>query len=84
MTNLAASIAAVSIILALPLPAAAQDKYQVTVEEKAACQEDAAKLCSTAYPDEDALLTCMKSNVGRLTTGCRSTFVAGLRRRGAQ
>ena len=72
------------IVLALPLPALAQDRYQVTNAEKAACQDDAVKLCGAAYPDENALLSCMKSNVGRLTTGCRSTFVAGLRRRGLQ
>ena len=71
------------IVLALPLPALAQDRYQVTDVEKAACRDDAVKLCSAA-PDEEALLSCMKSNVGRLTTGCRSTFVAGLRRRGLQ
>lgn len=84
MTNLSTSLGVALIVLALPLPALAQDKYRVTADEKAACQGDAAKLCSNAYPDEDALLTCMRSNVGRLTEGCRATFVAGLRKRGLQ
>lgn len=74
------------ILMAVPLPAlaSAQDKYRVTEAEKAACQGDAVKLCSATYPDEDALLTCMKSNVSWLTEGCRSIFLAGLRRRGLQ
>lgn len=71
-------------VLASIVPTFAQDKYRVTDAEKAACKSDAVKLCSAAYPDEDALLTCMRSNVGQLTAGCRSTLVAGLRRRGLQ
>lgn len=62
----------------------AQDKYQVSDAERVACQDDAVRLCSTAYPDEDALLTCMRANVAKLTRTCHSTFVAGLQKRGLQ
>ena len=57
------------------------DKYQVTEEERAACQEDAMLFCSMTYPDEEALLTCMKTVRPKLTQGCRTVFEAGLRRR---
>ena len=57
------------------------DKYQITDAERAACQADAVMFCSTAYPDEEALITCMKTVRPRLTQGCRTVFEAGLRRR---
>lgn len=57
------------------------DKYQITEEERAACQNDAVLFCSTVYPDEDALLACMKSVRPKLTQACRVVFEAGLRRR---
>ncbi len=57
------------------------DKYQITDAERAACEGDAVEYCSMAYPDEDALLTCMKSVRMQLTQSCRSVFEAGLRRR---
>lgn len=65
------------------LPAVAQvaDKYDITPQEQAACQADATTLCSEAVADEDALIACMRGNVGRLTPTCRKTFVAGLQRR---
>ena len=65
------------------VPAVAQtaDKYGITPQEQAACQTDATTLCSQALPDEDALIACMRGNVGRLTPTCRKTFVAGLQRR---
>lgn len=57
------------------------DKYQITEVERAACQADAALFCSMTYPDEEALLTCMKTVRSQLTQGCRTVFEAGLRRR---
>lgn len=62
--------------------APAEGKYQVTDAERAACEGDAISLCSAAYPDEDAMLACMKVNLTKLTTGCRPVFMEGLRRRG--
>ena len=56
-------------------------KYHITDAERAACQEDAIALCSTAYPDEDRLLACMKLNMQQLTPRCLVTFEAGLKRR---
>lgn len=57
------------------------DKYKVTPLEKAACQEDAMSLCSSAYPDEDRLIACMRHNRSQLSTVCRTVFEAGMKRR---
>lgn len=62
----------------LPL---ATDKYQITDEERSACQSDAMLFCSMTYPDEDALLGCMKTARPKLTQVCRTIFEAGLKRR---
>lgn len=70
------------LLLVGTVAAQAQGKYQVTDAERAACGEDAVNLCSAAYPDEDALIACMKLNVAKLTAGCRPVFIQGLRRRG--
>ena len=72
------------LVLGLGLTAAeAQivNKFHITPEEQAACQVDATTLCSYVFPDEDALITCMRANVPKLTPICRKTFTAGLQRR---
>lgn len=57
------------------------DKYHVTAREKAACTADAMRLCMSAYPDEDKLLLCMKTNRASLSPTCQIAFDAGVRRR---
>ena len=56
------------------------DKYNVTPDEHAACDADAYRLCSQSQ-DEDQLLVCMKRHRSELTSNCRVTFIAGLKRR---
>ncbi len=56
-------------------------KFHITPQEQAACQVDATTFCSSVFPDEDALIACMRSNVGNLSPVCRRTFAAGLRKR---
>lgn len=62
-------------------PAQAPNKYDISPEEQAACQVDATTLCSHVFPDQDALIACMRSNVPNLTPLCRRTFMAGLQKR---
>ena len=57
------------------------NKFHITPEEQAACQMDATTLCSYVFPDEDALITCMRANVPNLSPTCRTTFIVGLQRR---
>ncbi len=59
----------------------AADRYHVTEQEKAACTEDAARLCISAYPDEEKLLSCMKDNRASLSPNCQVAFDAGIKRR---
>ena len=63
--------------------AAAQvdNKFHITPEEQAACEGDATALCSAVFPDQEALIRCMKANEASLSPTCRKTFVAGLKRR---
>ena len=58
-----------------------RDKYHVTPEERAACSEDAVRLCSSSYPDEDALIVCMKASRAQLSQQCQTAFDVGLKRR---
>ena len=58
------------------------DTYRITQAEKNACGEDAVRLCSSAYPDEEKLLACLKTNKGSLSPSCSAVFAAGLKRRG--
>ncbi len=62
--------------------AAAADVFHITEAEKAACTQDAERLCSSAYPDEQQLLACLKANRAALGPACRPVFDAGLTRRG--
>ncbi len=60
---------------------AAGDQFHVTDREKAACTEDAVRLCMNTYPDEQKLLSCMKSNRASLSPTCLAAFDEGVRRR---
>lgn len=60
---------------------AAGDQFRVTDKEKAACTEDAVRLCMNAYPDELKLLSCMKANRASLSPTCLAAFDAGVKRR---
>ena len=62
-------------------PANPPSKFNVTPKEKAACMQDAVRLCIQAYPDEDALISCMRTNRANLSPNCLTVFDAGLKRR---
>ena len=68
-------------ILGISAPAGISDPFHVTDEEKAACTQDATRLCISAYPDEDKLLSCMKENRSALSPACLKAFDAGVKRR---
>lgn len=58
------------------------DPMRITPAEKAACTQDAMRLCSGTYPDEEKLIGCMKANRAALSAACGTAFDAGVRRRG--
>lgn len=57
------------------------DKFDITADEHAACDDDVMRLCSEAFPDQDKVVACMKAKRAQLTAVCRTTFVAGMKRR---
>jgi hypothetical protein len=80
MQRMVAFIGTWALVLAFNAAAFA-DKYHVTPAEKAACTEDAVRLCISAYPNEEKLIACMKANHDSLSATCQVAFDAGLRRR---
>ena len=56
--------------------------YHITEAERAACTPDAVRLCSSAYPDESKLLSCMTSHKKSLGENCAVIFEAGKKTRG--
>ncbi len=78
------STALILSVLAWAIPCvawAAGDQFHVTDREKAACTEDAVRLCMSTYPDEGKLLSCMKANRASLSPTCLAAFDAGVKRR---
>ena len=76
------TITAFVAVLSVGAVHAQTDQYQITEAEKAACSSDAIRLCSAAYPDESALLACLKQNRGSLSATCAAVLKAGLKKRG--
>ena len=58
------------------------DTFHVTDAERAACAQDAERLCASTYPDEQQLFSCMKANRASLGPTCLPVFDAGVKRRG--
>ena len=66
--------------LALPLggmlmPSAADaEPYRGTWEQQMACTPDVWRLCSSAIPDVDRIVACLRQNTPSLSDGCRAVF----------
>ncbi|MCJ2036953.1 hypothetical protein [Methylobacterium sp. J-068] len=52
-------------------------------QQAALCRGDVMRLCLSAVPDRDAIVSCMKVNRTSLSAGCRSVFDGGTRGRAA-
>lgn len=68
-------LVAIPLVL-LALPAHAQG----TPAQRAACEQDAFRLCQNAIPDADRVRQCLVRNMRRLNPTCRSAFTARGRR----
>ncbi len=42
-----------------------------TEQQRAACEDDAYRLCSADIPNESAIETCLRSNLSRISRNCR-------------
>jgi hypothetical protein len=71
--RLAGPILLLSVLLAGALassPAAAQG----TPEQRAACENDAMRLCGQFIPDVDRITACMKRNCARVSPRCAAAM----------
>jgi hypothetical protein len=57
-------------LFALASPATAQG----TPEQRAACEQDAYRLCNAFIPDEQRTASCLRRNRLRLSPACRAVF----------
>ena len=58
------------VFLTLPRSAAAEP----TSAERAACQQDAFRLCTQAIPDRDRVRACLRQNMRRISSLCRGVL----------
>lgn len=42
-----------------------------TAPQRAACEDDAYRLCSAEIPNESAIESCLRSNLSRISRDCR-------------
>jgi hypothetical protein len=61
-----------------PSPAAAQGG---TPAQRAACENDAMRVCGQYIPDVAQITSCMRRNCRSLSHGCRAVMHCGKRRR---
>ncbi len=47
---------------------------QGTKDEQEACTPDVYKFCSSDIPDEKRIVSCLKSNIKKLSPACRKVF----------
>jgi hypothetical protein len=65
--------------LALLLPAAPASA-QGTPQQRAACEDDAMRLCGQFVPDVERIKACMSRRQAQLSPACRVYFGGGKRR----
>jgi hypothetical protein len=47
---------------------------QHTFAERAACQQDAFRMCTHAMPDRDRVRSCLRQNMRRISSLCRGAL----------
>jgi len=61
-------------ILAGQVGASAPGLAQGTPQQRAACTDDALRLCAAEVPNVSRITSCMKANFSRLSAGCKAVF----------
>jgi hypothetical protein len=67
-----AAIVAAASVGALTTVANAQ--FEPTADDRAACDKDAFKLCTSAMPSKDAVMQCLRGKKAQLSPRCRAQF----------
>jgi type II secretory pathway component PulL len=70
-------VAALFGLTLMSLPAAAQG----TPEQRAACQDDAMRLCNQYVPDVNRITACMSQKRRYLSARCRAVFGGGAKKK---
>jgi type II secretory pathway component PulL len=70
-------VAALFGLTLMSLPAAAQG----TPEQRAACQDDAMRLCNQYVPDVNRITACMSQKRRYLSARCRAVFSGGAKKK---
>jgi len=78
--SLIAAAALAGIGTAVLTPSSPADA-QGTPEQRAACSDDAQRVCGQYIPDVDRVTVCMKRNRRHLSAACRRVMDGGGRRR---
>jgi type II secretory pathway component PulL len=74
-----ATIVAAGCLLGLALVTTTPAAAQGTPEQRAACEQDAYRLCSQYIPDERRTGACLRRNRIKLSPACRRLFSSGRR-----
>jgi hypothetical protein len=72
ITTVAAALLAVGLMATATAPAAAQG----TPAQRAACENDAMRLCGNYVPDVQRITACMRAKRSQLSPRCRAHFGA--------
>jgi hypothetical protein len=63
-----------ALLLAGLLPASVPAAAQGTAQQRAACMDDAYRLCGEVIPDEAKIEACLESRLDALSPACRAQF----------
>ncbi|MGA7326909.1 MAG: cysteine rich repeat-containing protein [Rhodomicrobium sp.] len=76
MTRIGVSIALAAVLSLGAVDAKAQgDKdYRGSQQQQEACTPDVHRLCEAVIPDERRIVSCLRTNVWKLSPACRKVF----------
>jgi hypothetical protein len=66
----------VTLGITAPATGAAADENRGTWQQQMACTPDVFRLCGSAIPDTDRIVTCLRQNTDLLSRNCRAVFDA--------
>ena len=68
------TIFALAVVVTAGLAATSLAARAETPEERAACMDDAFKVCGHAIPDRDRVGACLYQNISRISPACRAAM----------
>ena len=74
MTKISNPLFAAMILAGLIGVTGAHAQFEPTAADRAACDKDAFKLCTSAMPNKDAVMQCLRGKKAQLSPRCRAQF----------